>query len=85
MPTVVTTGARKAVGKDTAFEIFAKRLADVGTGCMVVALAVKLAGTGQLKSSLKILADSVVQQGALGVTRVIEFGFGANTSVRASV
>ena len=54
MPTVVTTGASKAVRKDTAFEIFAKRLADVGTGCMVVALAVKLADTGQLKPSLKM-------------------------------
>ena len=83
-PTVITTGARKAVGKDAAFEIFAKCLADIDAGCMVVALAVKLADTGQLKPSLKILADSAVQQGVLRVTRVIEFGFDANTSVRVT-
>ena len=39
MPTVITAGAGKALGEDTAFEVFAKRLADVGAGCVVITLA----------------------------------------------
>ena len=54
MATIVTAGAGKTVGKDPTFEVFAKRLADVGLWCVVVALAVKLACAGQLKPSLKI-------------------------------
>jgi hypothetical protein len=54
MATIVTAGAGKTVGKYPTFEVFAKRLADVGLWCVVVALAVKLACTGQLKPSLKI-------------------------------
>jgi hypothetical protein len=84
MPTVITAGAGKAVGEDTAFEVFAKRLADVGAGCVVITLTVKLAGTGQLKPGLKILADGAIQQGLLGVARVIEPGVGAGIRMRAS-
>ncbi len=43
VPTVITAGTPKAMGEDAAFEVFAKRLADVGTRRMVVALAVELA------------------------------------------
>jgi len=43
---------------------------------MVVALAVELACAGQLKPGLKILANGAVQQGSLGVARVVEPGFG---------
>ena len=32
------------MGEDTAFEVFAKCLADVGAGCVVITLTVKLAG-----------------------------------------
>ena len=85
MPTVVTAGAGKAVGKNATFEVFAKRLADVRFWCVVVALAVKLAGTGQLKPGLKILSNGAVQQGLLGMARVVEPGFGAGTRMRASV
>ena len=49
VPTVITAGTRKAVGKDATFELLAKRLADVATWCVVVALAVELACACQLK------------------------------------
>ena len=52
--TIVSAGAGKAVGEDAALQIFAKGLADVGLGGVVVALAVELAGTGQLKPGLKM-------------------------------
>ena len=55
VPAVITPGARKAVGKDGAFQIFAKRLTDVGTWCGVVTLAVELACAGQLKPGQKWL------------------------------
>ena len=64
------------MGKDPAFEVFAKRLADVGTRPIVVALAVELACAGQLKPGFKILANGAVQQGSVGVARVVEAGFG---------
>jgi len=47
MPTVGAALARKAVGKDGAFEVFAKSLLHVGRRRVVVALAVELAGAGQ--------------------------------------
>ncbi len=75
MSAVITAGACKAVRKDAAFEVFAKRLADVGTWRMVIALAVELAATGQLKPCLEMLGHCAVQQGVLGVTRVVELGF----------
>ena len=76
MPTVVTAGAREAVRKDAAFQVFAKRLADVGAWCVVIALAVELACAGQPMPSLEVLGYCAVQQRSLGVTRVVELGFG---------
>ena len=64
----------KAMGKDAALQIFAKGLADIGLGGVVVALAVKLAGTGQLKPGLEVLGNGLVEQRALGVARVVELG-----------
>ena len=46
--TVITAGAGKAVRKDAAFQIFCKRLAHIGLGCVVIALAVELTRAGQL-------------------------------------
>ena len=40
--TIVTPPTGKAVGKDAAFEVLAKGLADVGLGGVVVALAIEL-------------------------------------------
>ena len=40
MSAVIAPGPGKAVGKDAAFQIFAKGLADIGLGGVVVALAV---------------------------------------------
>ena len=42
-------------------------------GGVVVALAVELTGSGQLKSGLKMLGNGLVEQRALGVARVEEF------------
>ena len=64
------------MGKDAAFEVFAKRLADVCPWCVVVTLPVELTGAGQLKPGLKVLGDSAVQQASLGVARILELGFG---------
>ena len=50
MPTVVTAGAREAVRKDAAFQVFAKRLADVGAWCVVIALAVRIDPPRQQKA-----------------------------------
>ena len=62
------------MGKGAAFEVFTKRLAHVGTRCVVVALAIELARAGQVKPGLKILPNGAVQQGSLGVARVVELG-----------
>ena len=67
MPAVITPRPGKAVGKDAAFQIFAKRLADIGPGAVVVALAVELAGTGKFMPSLEVLGYGLVQQSPLGV------------------
>ena len=55
VPTVVTAGAREAVGKDAAFQVFVKGLAHKGPRCVVVALAVELACAGQRMPSLEVL------------------------------
>jgi hypothetical protein len=52
------------VRKDAALQIFAKGLADVGLGGVVVALAVELTGTGQLKPGLKMVGYGLVEQSA---------------------
>ena len=79
---VVTPGSGKAVGKDAAFQIFAKGLADIGPGAVVVALAVELAGTGKFMPSLEVLGYGLVQQSPLGVARVVGLGFGARLPAR---
>jgi hypothetical protein len=43
------------MGKDGALKMLAKRLTDIGLGGVVVALAVELTGTGQLKPGLEVL------------------------------
>lgn len=60
--------------KNAAFQIFAKRLAHIGIWRMVITLPVKLARAGKLKPGLKVLGYRLVQQRALGVARLVEFG-----------
>ena len=79
---VIAPGPGKAVGKDAALQILTKRLAYIGLGCVVVALAVELTGTGQLKPGLEMLGDGAVKQRALGVAWVVEFGFGTRLPAR---
>jgi hypothetical protein len=71
------------MGEDAAFQIFAKGLADIGPGAVVVALPVKLACAGQLKPGLKMLGYGLVEQRAFGVARVVELWLG--TRLPASV
>ena len=68
--------------EDAALQIFAKGLADIGLWGVVVALAVELAGTGQLKPGLKMLGYGLVEKSPLGVARVVELGFGARLPAR---
>ena len=82
MSTIVTAGARKTVGKDAAFEVFAKRLTHVGARCVVVALAVELASAGQRMPGLEVFGYCAVQQGPLGVARVVELGLGKRWPTR---
>ena len=70
------------MGKDAAFQIFAKGLADIGLWGVVVALPVELACAGQLKPGLKVLGYGLVEQGSLRVVRVVEFGFAARLATR---
>jgi len=76
VPTVVTAGAGKAVGKDAALQIFAKRLLHISRWRVVVALAVELTGTGEFKPGLEVLSHRAIQQGMLGVAGVVDLGFG---------
>ena len=73
---VLTAGAGKAVRKDAALQVFAKRLLNVPGRCVVIALAVELPGADQLKPGLEVFGHCVVQQGVLGMARVVELGFG---------
>jgi hypothetical protein len=70
--TVITAGA----GKDATFEVFAKRLAHIGLGGVVIALSIELARTDQLKPALVVLGYGLVEQRALGMARVVELGLG---------
>ena len=76
VPAVSAAGAGKAVRKDAAFQILLERPADIGLWRVVVALPVKLACTGKLKPGLKVFGYRLVQQGSLGVARLVEFGLG---------
>ena len=82
MAAIVTPRSGKAMRKDAAFEVFAKGLADVGLWGVVVALAVELACTGERVPGLEVLGNGFVEQRALGVARVVEFGFGARWPAR---
>ena len=50
-PTGAPAGAGRAVREDTAFEAFAKDLADIGLGGVVVTLSVELACVGKFMPS----------------------------------
>ncbi len=76
VPTIFTPRPGKAVGKNAAFQILAKGLADIGLMGVVVALAVELARAGKFMPGLEVLGDGLVEQSPLGVARVVEFGFG---------
>jgi hypothetical protein len=75
VPAIITSCASKAVRKDAALQVFAKRLADIGLGAVVVALPIELACTDQLKPALIVLGNGLVEQRALRVAWVLEFGF----------
>ena len=75
MAPTVTQRLGKAWGKKGAPQKLAKRLAQIGLGGGVVALAVDLVGTGQLKLGRDVFGDGLVKQRALRVARVVKFGF----------
>ena len=64
VPAIAKAGAGKTVGKDAAFQIFAKRLANKNLWGVAAALPVKLASTGEFMPSLKVLGNRWVQQRA---------------------
>ena len=61
--TIVTPRSGKAVGKDAAFEVLAKGLADVGLGGAMVALAVELSRAGKFMPSLEVIGNRWVEEG----------------------
>jgi hypothetical protein len=85
VPAVTSASAGKAVCKDAAFQIFAKRLADIGLWRVVGTLRVELARTGQIKPSLEMLGCCLVAQRALRVARIVESGFGARLPTRVQL
>jgi hypothetical protein len=60
-PAVITPGSGKALGKDAAFEVFAKSLAHMLRGDVVVALAC----AGEFMPGLEVFGDGLVEQLAL--------------------
>jgi len=62
VPAVVTPCLRKAVGTEAALQRLAKGLLYIGGRRVVIALAVKLAGAGQLKPDLEMRRYDAVQQ-----------------------
>jgi len=74
VPAVIAANPGKAVGKDAAFEVFAKRLLYVDRRGVVIALAVELAGASQLQPGLEVLGYRLVQQGAFWMAGVVGFG-----------
>ena len=73
---VGAAGAGKAVGENAALQILGKRLAHVSPWRAVIALPIELACTGKVCPSLVVLGYRLVQQRALGMARVVEFGLG---------
>jgi len=82
MPALIAAGTGKTMGKDATFEVFAKRLSHKGLGGVMVALAVELTCAGKFQPGLEVFGNGWVQQGALGVARVVELGFGARLRAR---
>lgn len=76
MRAVLAPHPRKTMGKDTALQVFAKRLLHIGRWCVMVPLAIELAGARQRKPGLEVRSHGAVQHAALRVTRVVELGFG---------
>ena len=78
VPTVVTPRPGKAMREDAAFEVFAKCLADISPWrvmvTLTVELTVELACAGEIEPGLEMLGNGLVQQRALGVAWVVEFG-----------
>jgi hypothetical protein len=72
VPAVITAGVRK----DAALQILGKRLTHVRLECVVIALPIELARTGQIKPRLIVLGNGLVQQRSLRVARVVELGLG---------
>ena len=56
---IVTPRPGKAVGEDAALQIFAKSLADIGLGRVVVALAVELTGAGELSAGSLVTPELI--------------------------
>lgn len=67
---VSTACAGKAEGKNAAFQIFAKSLAHIRLGGVVITLPVELTCTGEFKPGLEVFGNGFVQQRALGVARI---------------
>ena len=76
MSAIVTPGPGKAVCKDAAFQIFSKGLTHKGLWRVVVALAVELACADHVKPGLEVVGNRLVEQRALRVARVVDFGLG---------
>jgi hypothetical protein len=75
-PAFAGKGQQKAMRKNAALEVSGERFAHIRLWRVVVAQAVVLACTGKIQPSLVMLGHRLVQQLALGVARVVEFGFG---------
>jgi hypothetical protein len=69
---VAATGARKAMRKDAALEVFVKRLHDMGWRRVMVALPVKLTRADQFQPRLEVSRDGSIQQRLLRVARAIQ-------------
>lgn len=76
MPAVIAPDAGKPVGEDAALQILLERLAHKGPEAVVLALPVELARPGQFQPGFIVLGDRLVQQRALKVARLAEYGLG---------
>ena len=71
---IVTPRPGKAVRKNALLPDICERLGGRRAWGVVVALAARLADTGQLMPSLKVLGYGLVEQSQLKVVRVVAFG-----------
>ena len=72
---IVTPDPGNAMDEDAELQIFAKGLADIGLGGVVVTLPVELPRAGKFMPRLEMLGYVLVQQRALRKARVVELGF----------